>query len=276
MSDRRADSRSGQVLIEIDQPASNHNGGYLTYGPDGFLYVGVGDGGNQGDPDGNGQDTKTLLASILRIDPDGSDGELDYSIPPGNPFDGENGLREIWLYGVRNPWRFSFDAATGDLWIADVGGSQEEEINWLPSTEANQNPGRGANLGWSLVEGNAELEGEAPDGAVSPLFTYTHDDGDCSVTGGFVYRGAAIPAMQGVYLFGDFCKGVIRGIVQKEGVLVEEGPLQATVPNLSSFGVDQDGEMYALSLDGQVFKINAGPVPPGAETTTTPAPPPPG
>ncbi len=273
MSDRRADAKSAQTLLEIDQPHDNHNGGSLVFGPDGFLYVGMGDGGSQGDPDGNGQDTDTLLAKILRIDPDAAKDDRPYGIPPGNPFIDGGGLPEIWLYGVRNPWRFSFDSVTGDLWIGDVGGSLQEEIDWLPKTSLDPNPGRGANLGWDRVEGTVEAEGDPPAGAVAPLFTYTHDEGDCSVTGGYVYHGAAVANMQGVYLFGDFCKGVIRGLVHKDGVLVEEGPLDETVPNLSSFGVDNNDELYVMSLDGPIFRITAGPPPPTV-TTTTVAPPP--
>ena len=273
MSDRRADAKSAQTLLEIDQPHDNHNGGSLVYGPDGFLYVGMGDGGSQGDPDGNGQDTDTLLAKILRIDPDAAKDDRPYGIPPGNPFIDGGGLPEIWLYGVRNPWRFSFDSATGDLWIGDVGGGLQEEIDWLPKTSLDPNPGRGANLGWDRVEGTVVADGDAPAGAVGPLFTYTHDEGDCSVTGGYVYRGAAVANMGGVYLFGDFCGGVIRGLVHKDGVLVEEGPLDESVPNLSSFGVDTNDELYVMSLDGPIFRIVAGPPPPPV-TTTTVAPPP--
>lgn len=273
MSDRRADPKSAQTLLEIDQPFPNHNGGSLVYGPDGFLYIGMGDGGDQGDPKGNGQNTDALLGKILRIDPDGAKDDLPYGIPPGNPFADGGGKPEIWLYGVRNPWRFSFDSGTGDLWIGDVGGSLQEEIDWIPKTSTDPNPGRGANLGWDEVEGTAVTDGEAPAGDVEPIFTYTHDEGDCSVTGGYVYRGKAVANMAGVYLFADFCKGVIRGLVQKDGVLVEQGPLDETVPNLSSFGVDTNDELYVMSLDGPIYRITAGPVPPTA-TTTTVAPPP--
>ena len=273
MSDRRADAKSGVTLLEIDQPADNHNGGQIVYGPDGFLYVGMGDGGNQDDPDGNGQNTDALLGKILRIDPDAATDDLPYGIPPGNPFIDGGGRPEIWLYGVRNPWRFSFDSVTGDLWVADVGGGVQEEITWLPKDSLNPNAGRGANLGWDRMEGTSNHEGDPPAGDVAPLFTYTHDDGGCSVTGGFVYHGAAVANMQGVYLYGDFCLGVIRGIVQKDGVLVSEGAFDETVPNLSSFGVDENDELYVMSLDGPIYRIVAGPVPPTA-TTTTVAPPP--
>ncbi len=161
----------------------------------------------------------------------------------------------MWAYGLRNPWRFTFDRETGDLWIADVGQGTVEEIDFLPAT-GGTGAGRGANLGWSDVEGNAPFDADAaPDGAVAPVYAYGHDGGECSVTGGYVYRGAAIPALVGAYLFADYCVGDIRGFVQRDGEGVAEGSLGVSVTSPSSFGEDTDGELYVLSLAGPVYRI---------------------
>ena len=225
MEDEEADTGSRRDLLTIDDQFPNHNGGQLAFGPDGFLYWGMGDGGGGGDPERTGQDPSDLLGSILRIDPDVAPEEretIPYAIPNGNPFAAGGGAAEVWSYGLRNPWRFSFDRATGDLWIADVGQDQYEEIDLLLATDGT-NAGRGANLGWSEMEGAEPFDGGSlPAGAVEPLFAYGRSDGGCSVTGGFVYRGERIPALVGVYVFADYCEGRLRGIVQVDGELRDQ------------------------------------------------------
>ncbi len=247
------DDDTRKEIIRVAQPASNHNGGAIRFGPDGFLYVGLGDGGGSGDPEGNGQNTSTLLGSILRLE---VDTDAPYDIPPGNPFIEGDGAPEIHLYGVRNPWRFSFDRETGDLWIGDVGQDDWEEIDVLPAVVG---LGRGANLGWNEVEGSEPFAGGSPpDGAVEPIHTYGRDDGACSVTGGHVYRGSVIPELVGTYLYGDYCQGGIRALVLSRGEVVDDRNLEiGIVPNsLGSFGEGPDGEIYVLSLaEGRVLRI---------------------
>jgi glucose/arabinose dehydrogenase len=262
MGTDRVSGGSRRELLVIDDFAPNHNGGNITFGPDGFLYWGMGDGGGAGDPAGTGQNPGDLLGSLLRIDPDVAPEERDagatYSIPDGNPFRNGGGAPEVWAYGLRNPWRFSFDRATGDLWIADVGQGEIEEIDFLPAT-GGTGAGRGANLGWSSVEGNNPFnEGTAPEGAIAPIFGYDHDGGRCSVTGGYVYRGAAIPALVGIYVFADFCGGELRGVIRQVSGDISEGPLDHVVSFPSSFGQDSDGELYVLSLSGPVYRIVPG------------------
>ena len=249
----QADRR--RVLLALDQPACNHNGGDLTFGPDGNLWIGFGDGGGADDVFDQGQDRSTLLAAIARIDSDPVSGQ-GYGIPVGNPFTAAGQAPEVWAYGARNPWRFSFDRLTGDLWIADVGQNRIEEIHvllaaegWLP----------GANLGWPLFEGNERFSGsETPDDLVFPVYTYTHDDG-CSVTGGYVYRGSAIAALEGTYVFGDYCTGDLWGLVRGPDGTAERIDLGVSVPRntLVSFGEDADGELYALSAAGAVYRLAA-------------------
>lgn len=248
------DPDSRRELLEVDQPAANHNGGHLVLGPDGYLYVGLGDGGGSGDPDGNGQNTEELLGKILRIDPEGGSDDDPYAIPAGNPFaDGEEGAPEVWLYGVRNPWRFSFDTLTGDLWIADVGQNEWEEISILRST-GGFDAGRGANLGWDRMEGRHEFEGENPAGAVLPIHEYSHDDG-CSITGGFVYRGDALPALQGAYLFADYCAPDLRAIQIDIGSVIDERSWNLSLDQVQSFGQDEDGELFVLLATGPLLKL---------------------
>lgn len=251
----RADRDRRRELLVVPQPYPNHNGGQLAVGPDGFLYVALGDGGGAGDPDGNGQNPATLLGTILRIDPEGALGDQAYTLPTGNPFLLDpRGAPEVWLFGVRNPWRFSFDPDTGDLWVADVGQDAVEEITRLPAVEGGA--GRGANLGWPLMEGDQVFSGDGPpEGHVPPTFTYPRADGACAVTGGYVYRGTAIPALRGAYVYGDFCKGEVRALVTSGGEVVDEQPLGLVVPQLTSFGVDGQGELWALSKDGRIFRI---------------------
>lgn len=250
----RADRDRRRELMVIPQPFPNHNGGQLAIGPDGFLYIGMGDGGGAGDPEDNGQDPGSLLGSILRIDPDGALGEVEYTVPAGNPFVLGGGAAEVWLYGVRNPWRFSFDSATGDMWVADVGQNEVEEITWLPAKEGGA--GRGANLGWNLMEGTRQFSGDGPpEGHVGPIHTYPREGDACAVTGGYVYRGEEIPALRGAYVYGDFCSGEIRAVVASAGTVIDERSLDLSVPNLTSFGEDRTGQLWALSKDGGIFRI---------------------
>jgi len=250
------DTRSRRQLLFVEQPFANHNGGQLVIGPDGFLYVGLGDGGDGGDPRGNGQDPSTLLGSILRIDPEvvDEDGPA-YSIPSGNPFaDGEDGSPETWLYGVRNPWRFTFDAATGDLWVADVGQNAYEEIDRLPAISGFE-AGKGANLGWNEMEATHPFDnGENPAGAVLPIFEYGRDDG-CSITGGYVYRGDDIPALVGAYLYADYCSPGIRGLQMDGETVIDSRTWDLPVEQIQSFGQDDDGELYLLLASGPVLKL---------------------
>jgi len=240
-------------VYSTTQPQPNHNGGQLVFGPDGYLYLGLGDGGGFGDPDKNSQNPGTVLGSVLRLDPDGATGQLRYSIPVDNPFAVSGGAPEVWLFGVRNPWRFSFDRLTGDLWLADVGEGEIEEINLLEAQEPGA--GRGANLGWPLFEGSRRnAQGEVPDDLVKPVFEYDHDQG-CSVTGGFVYRGSAIEALRGVYVYGDYCAAPIGGLRVVDGVVQEAGPIGVNVDRTVSFGQDNDGELWILSHDGPVYRL---------------------
>lgn len=247
------DEGSRREVLAVEQPYPNHKGGDLHFGPDGFLWYGLGDGGGSGDPSENAQDTGALLGKLLRIDPRAS-GVDPYAIPAGNPFVGQAGARpEVWAFGLRNPWRFSFDRATGDLWIADVGQGDIEEIDWLAA-----GTGAGTNFGWDLVEGTRSYEGSPPPGAVGPVFEYTHDEGGCAVSGGVVYRGDAIPALRGAYLFGDYCLARLRALVVDGGRLAGERDLDAPVPGglLVSFGEDAAGEVYVLSLGGDVSRLD--------------------
>jgi glucose/arabinose dehydrogenase len=255
MAGDEVDTGSYRELLAVEDPFPNHNGGEMEFGPDGYLYIALGDGGGGGDPEGNGQDTQALLGKILRIDPTNPSGGQEYGIPADNPFaDGAGGRPEVWLYGVRNPWRFSFDRATGDLWIGDVGQNEWEEIDQL---QAAAGGGRGANLGWNEVEATHSFEGGSnPDGGVLPVFEYSHDEG-CSVTGGVVYRGAAIPGLGGAYLFSDYCQGDVRGLRVRDGQVTEERTFDAHVDQLVSFAEDAAGEVYALSLLGGIYRLDA-------------------
>jgi glucose/arabinose dehydrogenase len=249
------DTGGRRELLAVEQPFDNHNGGDIEIGPDGYLYVALGDGGGGGDPEGNGQDTQALLGKILRIDPAVTTGD-DYGIPADNPFaDGAAGAPEVWVYGARNPWRIDFDDATGDLWVADVGQNAFEEIDLLPAADG---AGRGANLGWNEMEGAHPFEGGSnPDGAVLPVFEYDRSEGGCSVTGGVVYRGSAIPGLVGAYLFTDYCDGRLRAIRAAGGQTVDERTFDDVSGNsLVSFGTDGAGEVYVLSLDGAVYRLD--------------------
>jgi glucose/arabinose dehydrogenase len=247
-----------EVLTQA-QPQSNHNGGELTFGPDGLLYLGLGDGGNAGDAGpghvagGNAQSLGTRLGKILRINPTPSGGKA-YTIPPDNPFVSTAGaLPEIWSYGLRNPWRFSWDKQTGDLWIGDVGQNQWEEVDLQAKSAGG---GKGVNFGWNVWEGTHPYrDGNSP-GAVPPVFDYEHVGNNCSVTGGYVYRGSAIPALKGVYLFADYCAGDLRTLVASGGKVVQQRILPVHSPTISSFGQDANGELYVLSDQGAVSRVD--------------------
>jgi len=250
MEGSAADMESGEILLTIPQPRGNHNGGGMALGPDGYLYIGMGDGGGGGDPEHQGQNPDTLLGSILRIDVSGSTG---YTIPPDNPFT-DGAAPEVFIWGIRNAWRFGFDSATGDLWIGDVGQDRYEEITVL---RAGDGGGSGANLGWNQMEGTEPYRsGTAPQGHIAPVITYAHASGGCSVTGGEVYRGSAIPNLRGTYLYGDFCSGEVFGYRVDGSV----NPARLDLPmisRLSSFGLDSDGEILAISRSGGLYRIVA-------------------
>ncbi len=234
-------------VLTVAQPFGNHNGGDVHLGPDGFVWWSLGDGGSGGDPRGNGQNIETLLGSLVRIDPRAA---TPYAVPSDNPFVGRAGRDEIFVYGLRNPWRFSFDRSTGDLWIGDVGQDRWEEIDRL----AAPGRGRGANLGWNAREGTHAFNGgKVPAGHVGPIHEYSHDRG-CSVTGGYVYRGARIPGLAGTYVYGDYCTAQLWGL-RTDG---DRGSLDAAVPagTLVSFAEDAAGELYVLSFDGWLSRID--------------------
>lgn len=240
----RAQPAPVRILLAIPDPYTNHNGGMLAFGPDGYLYIALGDGGGAGDPLRAGQDLANPFGSIFRIDVDAQPATgLAYAIPPDNPFVARPGVRpEIWAYGLRNPWRFSFDRETGDLWIADVGQNAREEVNVEPAGF----PG-GANYGWSIMEGTRcyrPATGCDTAGLVLPVFEYTHDDG-CSITGGYVYRGQAFPALRGAYLLADYCTGAAWAL-RWQGETLTADRLAPFPGGISSFGEDDAGELYIV------------------------------
>lgn len=265
MAGEQAVVASRRTLLRVTQPFPNHNGGQLAFGPDGRLYVALGDGGAAGDPFGNGQDTSVLLGKILRIDP-APGARSPYTVPRSNPFVGEGpagaaSRPEIWMYGLRNPWRFSFDRQTGALWVADVGQDSIEEINKLGRGRQGRNAGRGANLGWARMEGDEPFNGATePADHHRPLFTYPHglnNGNGCAVTGGYVYRGTRIPELNGSYVYGDLCKARVRGLRQRLGVVEDERELGVGVGGaLIGFAEDAQGELYALSDDGTIARLD--------------------
>ena len=248
-----ADPASETVLLTAAQPFENHNGGQILFGPDGMLYIGLGDGGSGGDPGGRGQSLADLLGGILRVDVGSGTG---YTVPPDNPFVGQADARsEIWSYGLRNPWRFTFDPSTGDLYIADVGQNAWEEVDVV--TQAG-GAGRGLNFGWNVTEGNHCYSSVNCNQAAltPPVLEYSHDEG-CSISGGFVYRGAAIPALQGHYFYADYCRGWVRSFRFQDGQALEPQQWSALAPggSIPSFGQDAAGELYILTAEGGVFRI---------------------
>ncbi len=262
-SDGLADPESEEVVLEVGQPFPNHNGGMITFGPDGMLYVGLGDGGSAGDPHRNGQNPETLLGTILRIDPEQPAEGAPYAIPADNPFVGEPEARgEAWAYGLRNPWRFSFDRATGDLWVGDVGQNALEEVDIVHA---------GANYGWNVMEGSTCFRSASCDGDdfQGPIAEYGRNLG-CSITGGYVYRGKRLPALNGVYLYADFCSGRIWGLRYDGTAVTAQAELTQAPFQIPSFGEDADGEVYVLGFDGGVYTFATGPG--GEQPTTVPAP----
>lgn len=248
-----ADPGSAATLLYVEQPAPNHNGGQVLFGPDGYLYIGFGDGGRAGDPWGNAQNLGVLLGKLLRVDVDGG---FPYAIPPDNPFVNRPGARpEIWAYGLRNPWRFSFDRATGDLFIADVGQNAFEEID-LQRAGA----GGGQNYGWNVMEGFHCYPASKPcdpSPYVPPIAEYGRDGG-CSITGGYVYRGMRYPQLQGYYFYGDYCSGRVWALREEAPDQWHQYELLDTALNISSFGQDEDGELYLTSLsDNGLYQLAA-------------------
>ncbi len=245
-----ADPASGRTLLTVDQPYSNHNGGMIAFGPDGYLYFGLGDGGSGGDPGGTGQNRADLLGSILRLDVSGAG---QYTIPSTNPWARGEHRRELWNYGLRNPWRFSFDRQTGDLYIADVGQNAREEIDvQLAGSKG------GENYGWNILEGFSCYDSGRcdPAGMSPPVLDYGHGEG-CSVTGGYVYRGSSITAFRGRYFYGDYCGGWIRSFRFQNGRAEDrqEHPSLKTPGSLTSFGEDAAGELYVLTQNGNVYRL---------------------
>ncbi|MBO8141153.1 MAG: PQQ-dependent sugar dehydrogenase [Firmicutes bacterium] len=257
-----ADPATARRLLTIEQPAPNHNGGMMAFGPDGYLYIGTGDGGRAGDPWNNAQNLGTLLGKLLRIDVDRG---VPYGIPPDNPFAGRPGARgEIWAYGLRNPWKFSFDRATGDLYIADVGQNLWEEINFEPAAHSG-----GRNYGWNRMEGAHCYPGGSrcdTRGLVMPVAEYRHrPDMGCSITGGYVYRGRAIPKLYGYYVFSDYCSGRIWAMSTAPAAAYGQGgapggmwpyeDLARTSFRITAFGEDLAGELYVADHSGRVFRL---------------------
>jgi len=248
-----ADPASATVLFAQPDFAANHNGGMLAFGPDGYLYVGLGDGGGGGDPQANGQKRSILLGKLLRLD---VSGDQPYAIPPDNPWPtgADNARPEIWAYGLRNPWRFSFDRATGDLYIGDVGQNAYEEVDFQPAGASG-----GLNYGWSIREGLHCFRADTCESSdlVDPIAEYPHDQG-CSITGGYVYRGTAFPSLAGLYIFGDYCSGTIWSLHRDAAGAWEQRKLLDSGLSISSFGEDEAGELYVLDLSGTLYQVTAG------------------
>ena len=248
----RADPTSEHVILEVTQPYSNHNGGQLLFGPDGYLYVGLGDGGSRADPRGNGQNASTLLGSILRIDVRSVAPGGTYSVPPDNPFvgQGEGAREEVWAFGLRNPWRFTFDRATGEMWAGDVGQDRYEEVDLI-------RPGR--NYGWNLMEGAHCFQAGSCDreGLEMPVTEYDHGSG-CSITGGYVYRGSRLPSLYGAYVYADYCSGRIWALRYDGSEVTEHLQILDSSLSIPSFGEDPAGELYVLAFDGTIYRFVAG------------------
>jgi len=244
----QADPASERILLTVNQPFPNHKAGQLSFGADGFLYFGLGDGGGGGDPLGNGQNTQTLLGKMLRIDVDHTSGSLPYAIPSDNPFVSGGGSPEIWAFGFRNPWRFSFDRPTGRLFCADVGQEKFEEIDLVT---------RGGNYGWNIMEGGHCFNSAScnMNGLTLPITEYDHTEG-IAIIGGYVYHGSAIPALQGKYVFGDFGSGTVWTLTESPPGAWTRDKLLSTSHSISSFGQDAAGELYLVDLGGAIFKFS--------------------
>jgi glucose/arabinose dehydrogenase len=259
-ADATFDPASERIVLQVPQPYSNHNAGDLAFGPDGMLYIPLGDGGSGGDPHRNGNDPETLLGSLLRIDPTPSDGQ-PYTVPPDNPFaagtfgDGIVGAPEVWAWGLRNPWKIAFDPLTGQLWIPDVGQNEFEEIN-VVGPDGNTPAGRGANFGWSAFEGTERFNDDVTiAGPVTdPVLTYSHADG-CSISGGVPYRGTAIPELEPAFVYSDFCAGTIWAFDPAGGrnLTLLEG-----FDSVASVRAGPDGELYVLERSGTVHRLVQG------------------
>jgi glucose/arabinose dehydrogenase len=248
----RVDPASRRDVLTVQQPSTRHHGGNIVFGPDGLLWMGVGDGSPGGDPDDAAQSLAVLSGKLLRLDPTPTGGK-GYKVPTDNPFVGRRGARpEIWAFGLRNPWRFSFDRATGQLWIGDVGQYVVEEIDAVSLRRS-----ASANFGWNRLEGLRRFNGSPPPRAVPPIHQYNHNDGRCAVVGGYVYRGTQIRGLQGAYLYGDVCDGRIRALARARGGAVRHRDLGLRLPGLVSFAEDRAGELYALSLAGGVHRLAA-------------------
>jgi glucose/arabinose dehydrogenase len=245
-----ADPASSKLILGVPHTRGNHNGGLALFGPDGMLYLGLGDGGGGGDPDRNGQNANTLLGALLRIDVNTGD---PYSIPAGNPFIGRSDARgEIWAIGLRNPWRFAFDPQGGNLYVADVGQGDREEVNVVSATRA------GVNYGWNIMEGSVCYNASSCDrqGLELPAVEYRHLGNACSVTGGFVYRGSAIPELAGHYFYGDYCAGFVKSFRYENGAATDERTWElGNIGNVTSFGQDAAGELYITAGNGVVYRI---------------------
>ncbi|MFF8248141.1 PQQ-dependent sugar dehydrogenase [Streptomyces griseus] len=250
VEDGRLQPETRRTVLTQTQPYANHNGGDIKFGPDGYLYIAFGDGGSGGDPHGNGQKLDTLLGKLLRIDPAGGE---PYAIPADNPFvDDANAKDEIWSYGLRNPWRFSFDAGTGDLLIGDVGQSDWEEIDWAPAGSDG-----GENYGWSSMEGTHPFRGGTePANHVPPVYEYDRTGLGCSVTGGVVYRGDALPDLRGSYVFSDYCDGTLRTLQLENGEVTGVGDLGVSGGEVISFAESGDGELYVLASNGTISRVD--------------------
>jgi glucose/arabinose dehydrogenase len=246
------DPASRRDVLTIAQPSTRHHGGNVVFGPDGLLWIGIGDGSPGGDPYDAAQSLAVLSGKLLRLDPMPS-GSKGYKVPATNPFVRRPGARpEIWAYGLRNPWRFSFDRATGDLWIGDVGQYILEEVDAISLRRS-----AGANFGWNRLEGRRRFTGSPPPQVVPPTHQYSHSDGRCAVIGGFVYRGTQLRGLQGAYVYGDVCDGRIRVLARARGQALRHRDLGLRLPGLVSFAEDHAGELYALSLAGGVYRLEA-------------------
>lgn len=248
-----------RTILRINQPYSNHNGGMLAFGPDGYLYIGMGDGGDSGDPGNRAQSTSSLLGKMLRININGKGGGKQYLVPAGNPYVGTTGLDEIWQRGLRNPWRYSFDKSNGNLWIGDVGQAKWEEVDRAIKTSSG--PGRGINWGWRVMEGRhcyRPATGCSTAGKTLPLTEFDHAGGRCSITGGYVYRGSAIPVLVGGYLFADYCSGQIWVVNSTASAPTTRTQLLDTSYFISSFGQATNGELYVVNHGGSIYRIVQG------------------